>query len=102
MSDGPTDRRQSQRLFNLTLASVAGQVGCLTLVIVLVALFAGLWLDSQFGTRPLFTLILMVASVPVTIVVMYRVATAATSRIKPVPTDKAEPEEEVHRAGNHP
>ena len=100
MSDGPSDRRQSQRIFNLTLATVAGQVGCLTLVIVLIALFAGLWLDSQFGTRPLFTLILMAASVPVTIVFMYRVATAATSRIKPVEPGKPKPEEDAHRAGN--
>jgi len=102
MSDGPTDGCQSQRLYNLTLASVASQVGCLTLAIVLIALFAGLWLDSQFSTRPLFTLIFMVASVPVTIVVMYRVATAATSRIKPVEAVKAKPEEDVNRAGNHP
>ncbi len=80
---GQSDKDQKQRLYNLTLATVAGQAGCLTLVIVFAALIAGLWLDSQFHTRPLFIIILMATSVPVTIVVMVWVVTAATARIKP-------------------
>jgi F0F1-type ATP synthase assembly protein I len=76
------DRRQSA--YNLTMAAVASQVGCLTLVIIIGALIAGLWLDRTFATKPLFTLILMVASMPVTLYVMIRVVRAATSRIKPV------------------
>jgi hypothetical protein len=57
-------------------------VGCLTLIIVLAALFGGLWLDSYFNTRPMFTVGLMVASVPVTLVAMFWVVRAATSRMQ--------------------
>jgi F0F1-type ATP synthase assembly protein I len=69
---------------NLTLASIAGQAGCLTLVIIFVALFAGLWLDRYLDTKPLFTIVLLIGSVPVTLFLMFRVVRAATSRIKPV------------------
>ena len=73
-----------QYAMNLTLASIAGQVGCLTLVIIFLALFAGLWLDRYLDTRPLFTIVLLIGSVPVTLFLMFRVVRAATSRIKPV------------------
>jgi F0F1-type ATP synthase assembly protein I len=83
-----------QYALNLTLASIAGQVGCLTLVIIFVALFAGLWLDKYFDTRPIFTIILLLSSVPVTLFLMFRLVKAATNRIKPlrentkIPTDE--------------
>ena len=91
------DRDQRQRVLNLTLASVAGQVGFLTLAIIVVALIAGLWLDARFDSKPLFTLILLLGSVPVTLVVMYRVATAAVRRMKTVapPASRGEEEKKV-------
>jgi len=73
-----------QYALNLTLASVAGQVGCLTLVIIFLALFAGLWLDRSLETKPLFTIVFLIGSVPVTLLLMFRVVKAATDRIKPV------------------
>jgi F0F1-type ATP synthase assembly protein I len=76
------DRRQYA--YNLTLAAVAGQVGCMTLVIIFGALIAGLWLDRTFATKPLFTMLFMIASMPVTLYVMFRVVQAATKRIRPV------------------
>ena len=85
----PSDQKRSQYAFNLTLAAVAGQVGCLTLVIILVALFGGLWLDSRFGSRPLFTIGLTIASVPVTLVLMFLIVRADTSRLQS--TNQQEP-----------
>lgn len=82
------DKDRFQYAMNLTLASIAGQVGCLTLVIIFVALFAGLWLDRYFDTRPLFTIVLLIGSVPVTLFLMFRVVKAATGRIKPVQENK--------------
>ena len=82
---------RSQYAFNLALAAVAGQVGCLTLVIVIMALFGGLWLDSRFQTRPMFTILLMVGSVPVTLVAMFWVVRKATARIA---TTTSEPDSE--------
>ena len=75
---------RKQYAYNLTMAAVAGQVGCLTLVIIFGALIAGLWLDRSFATKPLFTILFMIASMPVTLYVMFRVVQCATNRIRPV------------------
>ncbi len=91
------DKNRAQYIFNLTLAAVAGQVGFLTLCIVLASLFGGLWLDKRLDTRPLFTIILMLASVPVTIVMMFWVVRNATARIKSLPSKKKSPAEEPNR-----
>ena len=92
MSDpkGPKKDRQ-QYVQNLTMAAVAGQVGCLTIVIIFGALIAGLWLDRTFSTKPMFTMLLMIASMPVTLYVMVRVVKGATARIRSV-TEKQKPE----------
>ncbi len=82
-SEKPNAGSSAQRAYNLTVAAIAGQVGCLTLVIVLAALFAGLWLDAQFDSRPLATVILLIASVPVTLVLMFWVVKRAIARIQP-------------------
>jgi F0F1-type ATP synthase assembly protein I len=97
-----TDDQNKDRLqhaYNLTLASVAGQVGCLTLVIIIGALFIGLWLDNTLDTKPLFTLVLMIASVPVTLVLMFKIVTTATKHMKPDQPPKLveKPEEEQNR-----
>lgn len=67
---------------NLMLVGIAGLVGLMTLVIVLVALFAGLWLDNYFNTRPYFTLGLVLGSVPVTLILMVILVKFVTSRVK--------------------
>ena len=85
MSDSePQDKDRQQKAYNLALAAVASQVGCLTLVIIFVALIAGLWLDRTFATKPLFTILFMIASMPVTLYLMFKVVRSATSRMKPV------------------
>jgi len=87
----PPDR--AQYAYNLALASVAGQVGCLTTLIIIGALFAGLWLDNQFKVKPLFTVGLMLGSMPISLFIMWRVAVGAVSRIKPTqpPTTHSSP-----------
>lgn len=75
-------KNRKEFAFNLALSVVVGQVGCLTLVIILAALFGGLWLDRYLDTRPLFTIILMVASVPLTLVMMFWVVRKATTKFQ--------------------
>ncbi len=97
MSQTPEpNRRSKQYWLNLTLASLAGQVGCLTLIILLAAVFGGLWLDARFQTRPVFTLILVIASIPVSLVAMFIVVRLTTSKIKagPPPEKSSRPENE--------
>jgi formate hydrogenlyase subunit 4 len=82
-SGDPTDRERGLRSLNLTLALVTGQVGCLTILIIFAALFLGRWLDAQFGSRPLFTIVLMVGSVPITLILMFWVVKSVTARYGP-------------------
>lgn len=86
-----------QKLLNLTLVGVVSQVGCLTLVIILAALLSGLFLDNRFDTRPWFTIGLVLASVPVSLVVMLIITRAAIKKIHP-DTSKHQKQEE-HNLG---
>ena len=82
----------------MTLATVVGQVGCLTPIILIAALFAGLWLDRVLETRPLFTIIFIVISAPAAVVALVYIVRKATDRLKPVSTNEAKSlEEEVNR-----
>jgi MFS-type transporter involved in bile tolerance (Atg22 family) len=82
LSDDQKARARKRRVFNLTLASVAGQVGCLTIIIILASLFGGLWLDNRFQVRPAFTIGLMVISIPITLVMMFWIVRTTTSKMK--------------------
>ena len=76
-----SDKDRAQQVLRMTLAGVVGQVGCLTLLVIAVALAAGLWLDSQFGTKPILTLVLVLASVPVTLFLMFRIVLSVVPKI---------------------
>jgi hypothetical protein len=82
MKTGSADKDRALQALKLTLAGVIGQVGCLTLVIIGIALSAGLWLDNQFQTRPIITLALVIASVPLTIFLMFRVVLSLAPKIQ--------------------
>ena len=84
-----TQSEQKGRSILTTLLIVmVGQVGCLTLVIILASVFGGLWLDKTFDTKPVFTLALLFAGIPVSVLVMLVVARRTLARLK----DKAETE----------
>jgi len=70
------------KIFNLTLASVVAQVGCLTFVIILGSVLGGLWLDNQYESKPIFTVGLLIVSIPVSLAVMILVVRFATSKLK--------------------
>lgn len=74
------EKRKS--IINTVLIVMVGQVGCLTLVIILASVFGGLWLDKTFNTKPLFTLILLLAGIPLSVVIMLAVARRTVGRIK--------------------
>ncbi len=73
---------QRQVLNSLALAQLVGGAGCVTLFLILVSLAAGLWLDDRFHTRPMFTLLLVLGSIPVTMVLMARIALSGTRRLQ--------------------
>ncbi|MBK8022123.1 MAG: AtpZ/AtpI family protein [Chloroflexi bacterium] len=73
------------RAANLGYAAVAGQAGCFTLAIIIVALLIGIWLDARMGTRGPFTIGLLLMSIPLSLFLMVRIALGAVNKIKPPP-----------------
>ena len=71
-----------QNLVSTLLIVVIGQVGCLTLAVILASVFGGLWLDNMFGTKPVFTLVLLFAGIPLSVVLMLYVSRKALARLK--------------------
>jgi hypothetical protein len=62
-----------------------GEMGCLMLVIVLAAVFGGLWLDNLLGTKPLFTIGLVLASVPISLGLSVWIALRTVRSNTPLP-----------------
>jgi F0F1-type ATP synthase assembly protein I len=69
-------------MVNTLLIVLVGQVGCLTLVVILASVFGGLWLDKTFDTKPVFTLILLFAGIPLSVILMIFVARKTLARLK--------------------
>ena len=83
--------QKGRSILSTLLIVLIGQVGCLTLVIILASVFGGLWLDKTFNTKPVFTLVLLLAGIPVSVFVMIAVARKTLARLK----EKAEKESEL-------
>lgn len=64
------------------LAGIVGQIGCLTIIIIALAFGAGTLLDRVLDTRPIFTIIALVGSVPVTLYLTVRVSLTAAARVQ--------------------
>ncbi len=74
--------QKGRSILNTLLVVMIGQVGCLTLIIILASVFGGLWLDKTFGTKPVFTLALLIVGVPVSVIVMIVIARKTLARLK--------------------
>jgi hypothetical protein len=80
-----SEPKKPSRVKNLSYASIAGFAGCWIMVMVMAALFAGLWLDAQFGRRGPFTVGLVALSVPITLFVTVRIVLRLVESIQPPP-----------------
>ena len=74
--------RKGRKILSTLLIVMVGQVGCLTLIIILASVFGGLWLDNRFDTKPIFTLVLLFAGIPISVLVMIVVARRTLARLK--------------------
>jgi hypothetical protein len=83
--------QKGRSILTSLLIVMIGQVGCLTLIIILASVFGGLWLDNIFDTKPVITLALLFAGIPVSVFVMLSVARKTLARLK----DKVEEESET-------
>ncbi|MCW5875955.1 MAG: hypothetical protein KIS85_03645 [Anaerolineales bacterium] len=77
--------------FSLKLVGVATLAGFLTIAILMLALFAGLWLDDYFTSENhIYTIALLCVSVPFTLVAMLWVVRFTTARLLPANSSKDE------------
>jgi F0F1-type ATP synthase assembly protein I len=74
--------QKGRKILSTLLIVMIGQVGCLTLIIILASVFLGLWLDQTFGTKPILTLALLLAGIPVSVLVMLTVSRRTLARLK--------------------
>jgi len=99
MDEASNPKKQKSSL-NISLLIVVGLVGVLTLVILLGAVLGGIWLDNTYNTKPTFTIILIIASIPVSLVVMFVVVRSAAKRITAqLKSEPSKPKEEVADLG---
>ena len=94
-----SNKNRKPDLLNWALLGLIGQVGCLTFVIILLVMFLGLWLDNQFQTRPFITMVMVIGSIPVTIILMLFLVRKGVDRIKDslIPGEKNTEEESIGR-----
>jgi len=81
LNGDPSSKNPWSSAFNMKTLTVGGEVGCLTLIIVLAAVFGGLWLDNFFGTKPMITVIMVLASAPLSLVLTFWIAMRAVRNI---------------------
>lgn len=80
-----------RQVFGLRTAVLGGEIGCLTLLIVLGAVFGGLWLDRTIGTeKPIITIILVLISAPLALTLTYYRAMQAVKDIQAKPASEGE------------
>ena len=72
--------QKGRSILTNVLIVMVGQVGCLTLLIIMASVFGGLWLDKVFDTKPVITLALLFAGIPVSVIVMLSVARKTLAR----------------------
>ena len=83
----PTKGKQTVN--NIALYSVGAQVGCATLLIVFLAVFIGIGLDKVLDTKPLFTIMFVLGSAPLSLFLTFWIAKRAVNNINPqVPVAK--------------
>jgi F0F1-type ATP synthase assembly protein I len=57
-------------------------VGCATVIVIAVCLGVGFLLDRFLDTRPIFTIIFLIGSVPITLYTIVRVTMTAVNRVQ--------------------
>lgn len=73
--------KDHRNIINTLVIVLVGQ-GCLTLLVAVLSVWGGLWLDNTFHTKPVFTLVLLLAGMPVAVALMVYVMRRTLARLK--------------------
>jgi hypothetical protein len=80
---------------SMVIASgIAWQVGCVTVLVVGLALVGGLWLDQQLGTRPVLTVLFLLGSVPLSLLLVMRIALNAARQVERIQEEESKDSEQ--------
>jgi hypothetical protein len=85
----PPEQRPAQPIIPMKFGEVGVQVAGITLGIVLLSVFGGLWLDRILGTKPILTVILVVSSAPLSLFLTVWVAMRAVRDLPSRPEQKS-------------
>jgi F0F1-type ATP synthase assembly protein I len=77
-----TQFEKKNRILTYLLIVMIGQVGCLTVIIAVASVLLGLWLDNYFNTKPVITLILLFAGIPLSVLLMLYVGRRTLAQLK--------------------
>jgi len=88
MNNDPSKNNPWFSAFNMKTLTVGGEVGCVTLLIVIGSVFAGIWLDKLLGTKPVLTIFFVLGSAPLALLLTFWIATRAIKDIKPKDSSK--------------
>jgi F0F1-type ATP synthase assembly protein I len=91
-NDSQPEKNYWSAAFNSKAFTLGGEVGCLTLIIVILSVFGGIWLDRVLGTKPLFTISLVLLSAPFALILTYWIARRAVKDMTPSKTVLPNPE----------
>lgn len=78
--------QKPSRTRNLGYAALAGAAGWASIFCIFASLGLGLFLDAQFEVRGVFTVGLLLLSVPVSLAIMVYIALGAVKSVRPQPT----------------
>jgi F0F1-type ATP synthase assembly protein I len=74
------NQQQQQIAQTALLANVVGQVGCGTVIIIALCFGGGVLLDRFLDTKPIFTILFTMGSVPLTLYAIVRLTLATVTR----------------------
>lgn len=91
--DTPPENNPWMAAFNTKALTMGGEVGCSTLFIVIISVFGGIWLDRALGTKPLFTISLVLLSAPIALGLTYWIARRSLKDMEYPKTAQSKPEQ---------
>jgi F0F1-type ATP synthase assembly protein I len=74
-------------------STIGMQAGCVSVVLVILALVVGMWLDQTFNTQHLFVLGLLLLSVPVSLGAMVYTVLRSTRSMRSASSDTTKKED---------
>ena len=84
--NGPGE--ENNKVFRSAIWTTIIGVAVITFGVIMAALFAGLWIDRLMGSRHIFTFVLVLISIPVSILLTLWLVRRTTGRLK---SSKANP-----------